>query len=63
VVTLNPFAAEAGNLRLDMPVLGRQWSDHMLVHDDVTGDTYTWAERNYVRLNPHRVAHILQLLN
>jgi starch synthase (maltosyl-transferring) len=32
------------------------------VHDEITGETWQWGERNYVRLEPWaNVAHILRL--
>jgi starch synthase (maltosyl-transferring) len=64
VVTLNPFDVEQSVLRLDMPALGRDWGDSLMVHDEVTGETYTWGQVNYVRLEPWRtVAHILHVVS
>jgi starch synthase (maltosyl-transferring) len=32
----------------------------LVVHDEVTGETYAWGQENYVRLEPWRtVAHVL----
>ncbi|WP_280212775.1 alpha-1,4-glucan--maltose-1-phosphate maltosyltransferase [Nocardia cyriacigeorgica] len=62
VVNLNPFAAEQGMLSLDLPAIGREWHDHPVVYDEVSGEEYHWAQTNYVRLDPTRaVAHILAL--
>jgi starch synthase (maltosyl-transferring) len=64
VVTLNPFGAEESMVRLDMPALGRDWGGRLMVHDEVTGETYTWGQVNYVRLEPWRsVAHILHVVS
>ncbi|WP_227998820.1 alpha-1,4-glucan--maltose-1-phosphate maltosyltransferase [Nocardia australiensis] len=62
VLNLNPFGAEQGMVSLDLPAIGREWHDHPVVYDEVTGEEYHWAQTNYVRLDPSRaVAHILTL--
>ncbi|NEW42566.1 DUF3416 domain-containing protein [Nocardia cyriacigeorgica] len=62
VVNLNPFAAEQGMLSLDLPAIGREWHDHPVVYDEISGEEYHWAQTNYVRLDPAKaVAHILAL--
>ncbi|WAL64542.1 DUF3416 domain-containing protein [Amycolatopsis cynarae] len=62
VITLNPFGAEEGTLWLDLPALGFDWSDRLIAHDEVTGETWDWGQANYVRLEPWRaVAHIVSL--
>lgn len=62
VVNLNPFGAEWGMLSLDLPAIGREWHDHPVVYDEVSGEEYHWAQTNYVRLDPARaVAHIIAL--
>ena len=44
----------------NMPALGMDWHDQFVVHDEITGETWTWGERNYVRLDPYvEPAHIL----
>jgi starch synthase (maltosyl-transferring) len=52
VVNLDPHGARETTVRLDMPALGLEWDDTMAVHDELTGDTYTWGNENYVRLDP-----------
>ena len=43
-----------------MPALGMEWHDQYVVHDEITGESWTWGERNYVRLDPyHEPAHVL----
>ncbi|MFI5779155.1 maltotransferase domain-containing protein [Nocardia sp. NPDC051570] len=62
VVNLNPFGPEQGMVSLDMPAIGREWHDHPVVYDEVTGEEYHWGQTNYVRLDPVKaVAHILAL--
>nr|WP_232541659.1 alpha-1,4-glucan--maltose-1-phosphate maltosyltransferase [Nocardia bovistercoris] len=62
VVNLNPFGAEQGLVSIDLPAIGREWHDHPVVVDEVSGEEYHWAQTNYVRLEPSRaVAHILAL--
>jgi starch synthase (maltosyl-transferring) len=60
VVNVDPHAARETIVHLNMPALGLDWHDHLAVHDEVTGETWTWGERNYVRLDPFvEPAHIL----
>jgi len=62
VVTLNPFSVQDGTTSLDMPALGLDWNDRMVVHDEMGGGTsdYEWGQFNYVRLDPHvEPAHVL----
>ncbi|WP_225732289.1 MULTISPECIES: alpha-1,4-glucan--maltose-1-phosphate maltosyltransferase [unclassified Nocardia] len=62
VVNLNPYGTEHGMISLDLPAIGREWHDHPVVVDEVTGEEYHWAQTNYVRLDPPKaVAHILAL--
>ncbi|QZY30231.1 alpha-1,4-glucan--maltose-1-phosphate maltosyltransferase [Nocardioides coralli] len=60
VVNLDPHATRETTVHLDMPAIGRDWHDTMLVHDELTGETWSWGEHNYVRLDPgHEPAHVL----
>jgi starch synthase (maltosyl-transferring) len=62
VVTLEPFSTVSGMVMLDMPALGLDPLDRVLVHDEVSGETYSWGQVNFVQLQPWRaVAHILSL--
>ncbi|WP_028478462.1 alpha-1,4-glucan--maltose-1-phosphate maltosyltransferase [Nocardia sp. CNY236] len=62
VVNLNPFGTEWGKLSLDLPAIGHEWHDHLVVVDEVSGEQYHWARQNFVRLDPARaVAHVLTL--
>jgi starch synthase (maltosyl-transferring) len=60
VVNLNPHQVREATVRLDLPALGFDPSDTLVVHDELSGESYTWGTANYVRLDPHsRPAHIL----
>jgi len=52
VVNLDPHGAREATVHLDLPALGLGWEDTIDVHDEVSGQTYTWGARNYVRLDP-----------
>jgi starch synthase (maltosyl-transferring) len=59
VVNVDPHAARETTVHLNMPALGMDWHDRFAVHDELTGDSWTWGEHNYVRLDPHhQPAHI-----
>ena len=60
VVNLDPHATRETMVHLNMPALGLDWGDSVLVEDEITGETWTWHEHSYVRLDPHvEPAHIL----
>ena len=60
VVNLDPHAVRETMVHLDMPALGLEWDDTVVVHDEITGADYTWGEHAYVRLDPHdEPAHVL----
>jgi starch synthase (maltosyl-transferring) len=62
VCTLDSWNAQEGTTALDMPALGADWADQLTVFDEVTGDTYTWGQFNFVRLEPWaHVAHIFRV--
>ncbi len=52
VVNLDPHGTRETTVHLDMPALGLDWHDSFVVHDEITGDDWTWGEHNYVRLDP-----------
>ena len=59
VVNVDPHAARETTVHLNMPALGMSWHDRFGVHDELGGDSWTWGEHNYVRLDPHhQPAHI-----
>ncbi|GAA3879279.1 DUF3416 domain-containing protein [Saccharothrix violaceirubra] len=60
VVNLDPQQAQEGILDLDLPVLGVDWHDRLIAHDEVSGQTWDWGAANYVRLEPWRsAAHVV----
>jgi starch synthase (maltosyl-transferring) len=60
VLNVDPHATRETTVHLNMPALGMDWQDQFVVHDELSGETWTWGERNYVRLDPHHEpAHIL----
>ncbi|WP_313404763.1 maltotransferase domain-containing protein [Aeromicrobium sp.] len=62
VVSLDPHEAREGTLWLDLPSLGFAAGEHLVAHDEVTGESYDWTDANYVRLDPSRAcAHIISL--
>ncbi|MBN9644965.1 alpha-1,4-glucan--maltose-1-phosphate maltosyltransferase [Corynebacterium mendelii] len=62
VVNLDSFNARETTVHLNMERIGRKPGETFQVHDELTGQSYTWSEHNYVRLEPwHNVAHILRL--
>jgi len=60
VVNLDPHGAREATVSLDMTALGADWDDRLEVTDQVTGRSYDWGVRNYVRLDPFdEPAHVL----
>ncbi|NUR05780.1 MAG: alpha-1,4-glucan--maltose-1-phosphate maltosyltransferase [Nocardioidaceae bacterium] len=62
VVNVDPHGTRETMVHLDMPAMGLDWHDQFAVHDEITGESWTWGERNYVRLDPYvEPAHILTI--
>ncbi|HNM97678.1 MAG TPA: alpha-1,4-glucan--maltose-1-phosphate maltosyltransferase, partial [Marmoricola sp.] len=60
VVNLDPFATRETTVHLDMPALGADWNQVLIVHDELSDETWHWGAHNYVKLDPHvEPAHIL----
>ena len=60
VINLDPHAVRETTVHLDLPALGLEWGETFVVHDEITGNDWTWGEHDYVRLDPyHEPAHIL----
>ncbi|QNN52013.1 alpha-1,4-glucan--maltose-1-phosphate maltosyltransferase [Nocardioides mesophilus] len=60
VVNVDPHGTRETTVNLNMPALGMDWHDQFSVHDEITGQSWTWGQRNYVRLDPYyEPAHIL----
>ncbi|HLY34525.1 MAG TPA: alpha-1,4-glucan--maltose-1-phosphate maltosyltransferase [Jatrophihabitantaceae bacterium] len=59
VCTVNPHEIREATITLDLDALGMDWDAGMTVLDLLTGVSYEWIDRNYVRLDPHtQPAHI-----
>jgi starch synthase (maltosyl-transferring) len=62
VVNLDPHATRETMVHLDLPALGFDHHDSFLVHDEISGETWSWSQHNYVRLDPaHEPAHVLHV--
>ncbi|MCS0606540.1 alpha-glucosidase C-terminal domain-containing protein, partial [Streptomyces sp. LP11] len=62
VVNLDPHHTQEATVSLDMPQLGLDRDAALVVHDELTGETYHWGSSNYVRLTPGRTpAHVLRV--
>ncbi|MFI0451638.1 alpha-1,4-glucan--maltose-1-phosphate maltosyltransferase [Actinomadura sp. 6N118] len=62
VVNLNPHQVREATVHLDLHALGLAPDAEFAVTDELSGETYTWQQANYVRLDPHvQPAHILTL--
>ncbi|HEX5861950.1 MAG TPA: alpha-1,4-glucan--maltose-1-phosphate maltosyltransferase [Nocardioides sp.] len=60
VINLDPHATRETMVHLDLPALGMDWHDTFLVHDELSGQNWSWGQHNYVRLDPgHEPAHVL----
>ncbi|MFE1297217.1 maltotransferase domain-containing protein [Streptomyces sp. NPDC058731] len=63
VANLDPHHTQEATVSLDMPQLGLDWHESVLVRDELTGETYHWGRANYVRLEPgFRPAHVFTVL-
>ena len=65
VLNLDPFITHDALIDLDFDALGLPEGyagGSITVDDELTGETYTWGQRPFVRLNPHgSPAHILSV--
>jgi starch synthase (maltosyl-transferring) len=62
VINLDPHAARETTVHLDLAALGMDRQESFVVHDELTGDSWSWSEHNYVRLDPgHEPAHVLSV--
>jgi starch synthase (maltosyl-transferring) len=60
VINLDPHGTRETIVRLDLSALGLSVGDAFPVHDEISGQDWTWGQDNYVRLDPgHESAHIL----
>ncbi len=63
VVNLDPHQWQEATVHLDLDVFGAQATGRYEVHDELTGETYTWeGADNYVRLDPaEAVGHVFSI--
>ena len=61
VCSLDPDNTVESEVYLDLPALGLPPGAAVEVHDELSGDTYVWGERNWVRLYPGKPAHIFHV--
>lgn len=50
VANLDPHTLRETMINLQMPALGLEWSDGFIAQDLITGEQWSWAHRNYVRV-------------
>jgi len=62
IVSLDADNAVECELAVDMGALGLKPDAPLHVRDELTGATFTWGQRNFVRLTPAQPAHILHVL-
>ena len=62
VLNTDPHAARETTVHLDMAALGLGEHETFLVHDELSGEDWSWGAHNYVRLDPfHEPAHVLSV--
>jgi starch synthase (maltosyl-transferring) len=59
VCSLDPHNVSEATVSLDLPALGIDWNESLVVTDKLSGAKYVWGPHNYVRLDPHiEPAHV-----
>jgi starch synthase (maltosyl-transferring) len=60
VANVDPHGTRETMVHLDLRALGIGDHEAFVVHDEITGEDWTWNQHNYVRLDPyHEPVHIL----
>ena len=62
VCSLDPHAIVETEIFLDMEALGMGPGDVFLVHDEITGQSWRWGQRAFVRLTFDDPAHVLTVV-
>ena len=62
VCSVDPHDVVESEVYLDMEALGLDDRDVYLVHDELTGQTWRWGQRAFVRLTRDDPAHVLTLV-
>ena len=60
ICSLDPNQVVETDIYLDLGWLGVA-GDSIQLHDELTGATFTWGQRNFVRLSPANPAHVLHV--
>ena len=59
VVNLDPHSVREATVHIDLEALDVEPGESFEVHDELSGETWTWGEHNYVRLDPFvQPAHV-----
>ncbi|MFV0252279.1 MAG: alpha-1,4-glucan--maltose-1-phosphate maltosyltransferase [Beutenbergiaceae bacterium] len=59
-VTTDPYTTRSGHLNLDMGALGLPGDAQFVAHDVLSGQTFSWDNHPWVRLDPHgNCAHVI----
>jgi starch synthase (maltosyl-transferring) len=61
VCNTEPRGTHEATTSLDMAALGLGWDERFQAQDLLTGESFDWGINNFVRLDPHRPAHILSV--
>ena len=62
ICSLDQHGTVESDVFLDMEKLGLAGHETIHLRDELTGATFTWGQRNFVRLTPGNPAHILHVL-
>ncbi len=62
VCSLDPLQVVESEITLEMAELGLAPNEVFLAHDEITGQTFRWGSRNFVRLTMDDPAHILTVV-
>jgi starch synthase (maltosyl-transferring) len=62
ICSLDPTAIVETEIYLDMEALGMSPGDVFLVHDEITGQSWRWGQRAFVRLTFDDPAHVLTVV-
>jgi starch synthase (maltosyl-transferring) len=61
VVNVDPLNTAESEIYLDMEELGMDAADVFLAHDELTGQTWRWGQRAFVRLTVDDPAHVITI--
>ncbi|MFT4227337.1 alpha-1,4-glucan--maltose-1-phosphate maltosyltransferase [Micropruina sp.] len=61
ICSLDPDNTVESDVYLDMEALGLPGAESVDLKDELTGATFSWGERNYVKLSPGTPAHVLHV--